>query len=119
SSTASSAATHTRPGDRVSSSLLSGPTASGNSATTMPKNTSGLSSSAGRRHSRRASRTSSWVNTLLIGDASCAGEVQLAVAGRLAGQAVVGGQQHHAALLAVAGQMRLELGHGVLVEGGE
>ncbi len=66
SSTANSAATQTRPGDKVCSNWLSGPTARGNRAMTMAKNTSGLASSAGRRNSRRASRARSRLKTLLM-----------------------------------------------------
>ncbi|MNT33784.1 hypothetical protein D3C72_1697270 [compost metagenome] len=66
SSTANSAATHTNPGDRVCNSCVSGPTANGNRAITMAKNTSGLASSAGRRNNSRASRATKRLNTSLI-----------------------------------------------------
>ncbi|MCY1505706.1 hypothetical protein D9M68_399280 [compost metagenome] len=66
SSTANRAATQTRPGERLCNNCVSGPTASGNNATTMAKNTSGLANSAGRRTSRRASRATSRVKTLLM-----------------------------------------------------
>ena len=66
SSTANSAATQTSPGDKVCNNCVSGPTASGNNAITIAKNTSGLASSAGRRASSRASRCSNRMNTLLM-----------------------------------------------------
>src|SRR5699024_9203611 len=64
--TASNAATHNKPGDNVCNICDSGPTAKGNKAITMAKNTNGLTSSAGRRNMRRVSRTNNSVKTLLI-----------------------------------------------------
>ncbi len=66
SSTANNAATQISPGEIVCNSCDSGPTASGNRAMTMAKNTNGLASSAGRRNNSRLSRASNSVKTLLM-----------------------------------------------------
>src|SRR5690606_20106346 len=116
SSTANSAATQTSPGERVCNNCVSGPTASGNRATTMAKKTSGFARSDGRRASRRISRDSNWVKTLLMPLAS---QVEFTVGGRLVLQAVVSGQHDHPAPLAVFGKMALELGHALFVQGRE
>src|SRR5690554_5943576 len=63
--TANKAATQIKPGDKVCSSCVSGPTAKGNNAITMVKNTNGLTSSAGRRKTMRVSRNSINIKTLL------------------------------------------------------
>src|SRR5690606_36135532 len=46
-------------------------------------------------------------------------QVQFTVTRWLALEVVMGGQYHRPALLAVSGQVRLELGHALLVEGSE
>src|SRR5471030_3084094 len=46
-------------------------------------------------------------------------QINIAIAGRHPGQRVVGGQHHHAAAFAVAGQVFFELRHALFIERGE
>ncbi len=125
SSTANSAATQTRPGDKVCSNWLSGPTAreQGDDDGEEHQRVGQLRRSAEQQARLARQKQAEDVahagspnagSTVAPLAALSAPEVQLAVAGGHLLQAVVGGQHHHPAALAMPGQVRFQLRHPCL-----